>query len=443
MEDPTQEIRPNFAAAAFNGVRLAMIGDEIRDNEQAIQRLNDAWEADHRRRVDDWLDRLEEQDEEVQQPRPERQQDEPDREVQPARREQQQDDRDRRPHNEENGGNQREGDQKKTQIGDFDESQAPPNVIAPRPSSYAIQKIKVYEYVELWYFSLEGCLEASHSSRSQADDTLGITTAHDVLTVRPIAAVKASRNARADHELSFGSFLHAKNVYIQQISQNGWPKKHVDALAKFFFFVENHQLRHTGENGNLILLHYASCTRRRWHDDLKADTGKVFNIALINETLMNAISHEINSSFQASATRRSVPLFPSFTHSLILFFSFPPLPPPVNASPPPLPLPLPLPPTTLPFDSTTGAAASPHPQHPQARSLHGGPCHPLFLPQPTPSPLPIPACRAQPFSAPQLPLPLPPAGLISATTQPAGKRAGIPPVLQPPRDSGQELHHRH
>ena len=47
MDDPTQEVRPNFAAAAFNGVRLAMIGDEVQDNEQAIQRLNDAWEVEH------------------------------------------------------------------------------------------------------------------------------------------------------------------------------------------------------------------------------------------------------------------------------------------------------------------------------------------------------------------------------------------------------------
>ena len=113
-----------------------MKGDEIWDNEQAIQCLNDAWKADHCQHVNEWLDHLEGQDG-------------PDREAQPACHEQQQDDWNCRSHNEENGGNQWEGDQKKSQISDFNELQALPNIIAPRPSLYTIQKIKVYKYVEL------------------------------------------------------------------------------------------------------------------------------------------------------------------------------------------------------------------------------------------------------------------------------------------------------
>ena len=46
MDDPTQEVCPNFATTAFNSVRLAMIGDEIQNNEQAIQYLNDAWQVE-------------------------------------------------------------------------------------------------------------------------------------------------------------------------------------------------------------------------------------------------------------------------------------------------------------------------------------------------------------------------------------------------------------
>ena len=156
MNDLTQEVHPNFAATAFNSIRLAMIGNEVQDNAQAVQCLNDTWDADHWLHIQEWLDC----------------QEEPDREESHPQHECQQDEQDHRPCNEEDQRNQLEADQKETQIGDFDKDQAPPNIIAPRPSQYAIQKIKVFEYVELWYFSLEGCLEAFCHNWSQANDTV-------------------------------------------------------------------------------------------------------------------------------------------------------------------------------------------------------------------------------------------------------------------------------
>ena len=61
-----------------------------------------------------------------------------------------------------------------------------------------------------------------------------------------------------------------------------WPSKHVNALAKFFWNLENHPIRHN-ENGDRIALLYASRIRRQWHDDLKINNGSAFNIALISE----------------------------------------------------------------------------------------------------------------------------------------------------------------
>ena len=35
------------------------------------------------------------------------------------------------------------------------------NVLISRPLQYAIQKLSVFDYVDLWYFSAEGCAEAA------------------------------------------------------------------------------------------------------------------------------------------------------------------------------------------------------------------------------------------------------------------------------------------
>ncbi|KAG6375630.1 hypothetical protein JVT61DRAFT_3198 [Boletus reticuloceps] len=291
MANPALEARPDFMANAYRPVREALMAAHNEDVDQAVDRLTSYWQIEHDQRVEAWNVEQEVQAREAERIQLEQnQREEEDRQAQEAEAERE----------------RKETEKKKPKISDFNEDQLPPSIVAPRPSQYAIQKLTVFEYVELWYFSLEGCAEALRNSRSQADDTYGITTAHDVLALRPVAAVRASRNARADHELSFGEFLQAKNVFLKNLTQAAWPDKHVNALAKFFWNIENHPICNN-ENGNLIALHYASRIRRRWHDDLKSNPGTVFNISLINETLMNTISFEVNSSIQAKAIRKVSP----------------------------------------------------------------------------------------------------------------------------------------
>ncbi|KAG6375054.1 hypothetical protein JVT61DRAFT_3836 [Boletus reticuloceps] len=57
-------------------------------------------------------------------------------------------------------------EKKKPTIANFEEDEPPPNAIASRPSQYALQKITAFEYVELWYFTREGCFEATKQSHS-------------------------------------------------------------------------------------------------------------------------------------------------------------------------------------------------------------------------------------------------------------------------------------
>lgn len=192
----------------------------------------------------------------------------------------------------------KETEKKKPKINDFNENEPPPSVIVPRPSRYALQKISNFEFVELWYFSREGCTEASKNLGSQADDSFGLASTDDI---PPVASVKASHNAKADHDLSFGDFLQAKNIFLHHIKEAAWPDKHVNSLAEFSGTLRVTQS--VSQNGDLITLHYASRVRRQWHDDLEHNSSTAFNISLISESLMHSIAFEINISIQVSLSQ--------------------------------------------------------------------------------------------------------------------------------------------
>jgi hypothetical protein len=138
--------------------------------------------------------------------------------------------------------------------------------ITPHPSQYAIQKLNNFEYVEIWYFSPEGCKEAMKTSRSIMDDTFSLTKLDDHLTIRPSSAFKASKSALPDHKLMFSMFLRAKNLFLTHTNTAKWPQTHLDALALFLWHLENHAIWNNSEIGDMVILHYASHVRLNWHD---------------------------------------------------------------------------------------------------------------------------------------------------------------------------------
>ncbi|KAH0829224.1 hypothetical protein J3R83DRAFT_2789 [Lanmaoa asiatica] len=319
MADPTNEQRPNFASAAFRLIRETLMEAQRLEQVDVVARLNEAWDQDHERRVEEWnaMRRAEQQEE--------------------ARLENERHEREEeaiRLAEEEAENEKREAEKKKPKIGDFNVGLAFPSVIVQRPSQYALQKIASFDFVELWYFSPEGCKDAAKHIRSSADDAFGLTNCNDILTLRPVASVKASQNARADNQLSFSEFLQARVSFLHHLKQAAWPEKHMNALAMFFWNLESHPQRLT-TNGDLIVLTYAARTRRQWHDDLKADNGRACDISIINDALMNNIAWEVNDTM---TKRRSVHS-PSSSRTSVLTTPLPPLFPPSTAiaKPPPPP----------------------------------------------------------------------------------------------------------
>ena len=170
----------------------------------------------------------------------------------------------------------------------------PPNVIASCLSQYALQKIMAFEYIELWYFTRDGCFEATKQSHSQPDDAFGLLSSNNVLTLHPVALVKVSKLAKADHELMLTEILQACTSYLEHIKEAGWPDKHVTALFKFFWNIECHPFHLSMQHGDHILTTYAAKIRRHWHNKLKM--GNAFNIAIINENLLQHIVVEVNDA---------------------------------------------------------------------------------------------------------------------------------------------------
>ncbi|KAG2086725.1 hypothetical protein BD769DRAFT_1373499, partial [Suillus cothurnatus] len=150
-----------------------------------------------------------------------------------------------------------ETEKKKPKMNGFSAMVTIGDAIAPHPSQYTIQKLNSFEYIELWYFPPEGCKEAMKTLHPIADDTFSLAKLDNQLTIQPSSAFKASRSAIPDHELSFSMFLQAKNLFLMQANMAKWPQMHLDDLALFFWYLENHSICNNSKFSDLVILHYA------------------------------------------------------------------------------------------------------------------------------------------------------------------------------------------
>ncbi|KAG6379374.1 hypothetical protein JVT61DRAFT_11838 [Boletus reticuloceps] len=289
MANPHHEPAPNFLSAAFRAGREAIMANDNVDQVEAAARMLADWNAEHERDIVAW----------------DQQQEDAQRAAELADNERREEEAEERRLAEEDAEKEhQEAEKKKPKMADFTSGLPPPNVLIKRPSQYALTKLASFDFVELWYFSPEGCNDAAKHLKSSTDDAFGISSSNDFLTLRPVASVKASQYVRADHQLTFGEFLQARVSYLDHIKQASWPGKHINALAMFFWNLESHPHRVT-THGDLIILNYASRVRRQWHDDLKRNTGAC-DISIISDTLMNNIAWEINDAMNKRAPVRSV-----------------------------------------------------------------------------------------------------------------------------------------
>ena len=78
---------------------------------------------------------------------------------------------------------------------------------------------------------------------TQNEDSFGLTKVDNMVSFRPVSALKASRNVVQDADLSWCQMEIAKTTLIQQITKCSWAQKVVTALAQFFMNLEFHHYR--------------------------------------------------------------------------------------------------------------------------------------------------------------------------------------------------------
>jgi len=152
-------------------------------------------------------------------------------------------------------------------MNDFDEGCMVSDHVLPWPSHFAIGKLKSFNFMELWYLTDEGCCEAQDSSRTQSDDAYGLTKVDDLIALKPVTLFKASWNMIPDADLTWNQLNVSKNTLIQYMEICGWPQKHIQSFAHFYFNLELDPMR-TRPNGEKVLIIYHARVRRQWHDNL-------------------------------------------------------------------------------------------------------------------------------------------------------------------------------
>ncbi|KAH9009789.1 hypothetical protein EDB85DRAFT_2077634 [Lactarius pseudohatsudake] len=286
LDDPTRAVCPSFESAEWDFLRQTMVdahqGALPLTPEEATQRLKDTWARENGAKVAAWNVQVE-QDRAEQEELDRLAQEEADAQL--AQRQKDAEDQ------------LREAEKKKPKMNNFDPNHVIGERIEARPAPYAINKLYNLEYIELDYFTTKGCNEASADADSTvSQDTLAFTQLDGTITVRPLAAVRSSRNIRNDKDLSWEEMLQGKNVMLRYMAKSTtWPQAHAQSLAAFFVALELHP-RTAQTNGKRALLLYQSRARREWYVALKRNEG--FNIEHIGEALLRVAADEVDRKVQ-------------------------------------------------------------------------------------------------------------------------------------------------
>ncbi|KAF8812141.1 hypothetical protein BYT27DRAFT_7033103, partial [Phlegmacium glaucopus] len=205
-EDPNLELPPDFNSPAFLLIFNILVS-ALNPLEAVIQQFNNAWTLDHDTRVAAWVAQQEEDVVADGQARQERDAEELAQQVLIQKQAE---------------ADTLEKEKKKPKLKDFVPNKLVKNVVIPRTSAFALNKLKALEYVELYYFTAEGCDKALQHERSIPSEVFTFTQHEDQMLLRPMAAYKPSSKALQDEELTWKQMSIAKTSLLQHMMKEGW-----------------------------------------------------------------------------------------------------------------------------------------------------------------------------------------------------------------------------
>jgi hypothetical protein len=297
--DPTNEPRPDYTLpehqAARDGLVAALFANDPEPQARAITALETMWDTEHLRRVEEWNAQQPEQNDNPPDPpanpNPPPQNPLPPPAPTPAT----------------------------SKIPVLVEDMPFPDIPYTRISSFAAQKCRAYEFVELWYWTPEACQEAAVSYRSGREDTIGLVLDESGTGATLQRVMKGSTKAIPDEQLSWTQILAAKGHFLNDIKNSfDWPVNLQHSFSRFYFNLDTHPDRDI-PFGQETLIAYHARARHEWHDAFKrSTTGQVFNIHIIDERVFKQLFAEAQSkAFSNQSTYSSLP---SDTNLTRLFF---------------------------------------------------------------------------------------------------------------------------
>lgn len=177
---------------------------------------------------------------------------------------------------------------------DFEINSPAPDVIPLGPSQYAMKKMEDAEYIELWYFTVEGCREANKATPSTIDDTFNLLTTGDNFTLQPTRTVKGSLNAVIDEDLTWDQIMTARHNFVNIAYRMGWPEKFIDSISGLYSGLES--LKALGRK-TPALIRYHARVRKCWYEAMRG-RGAMFDISVINVNLLQEVQNEMRDDVQ-------------------------------------------------------------------------------------------------------------------------------------------------
>ncbi|THH13682.1 hypothetical protein EW146_g6576, partial [Bondarzewia mesenterica] len=303
IPNPDFETCPNFASDHYLTLRQELINANPASSHEAVaQRLADSWLLEHQARVDAYTA----QQLQVQAEREQAELEEADRQRDEAAQKQQE--------------SQQEITKMHERFGKADANTMVDVHLPARPSTYALEKLRKCEYVELYYFTPQGCQEAASSIHDSSDSTYAIAEIGDKLTLKNSSAT-SSRHVIKDVDLSWEQVEVARPVFLQYIATVPWPQEYIDWHMEFFYHLGSHPHRGRVPYGPQVLVHYQARVRRQWHDALSHKEG--FNLGSINELLLTKIYNELQQDEKSTSIQRLVRPPPFFQPNTALTILLP------------------------------------------------------------------------------------------------------------------------
>ena len=201
--DPSLEVRPDFTSEAFDAICTALATAEGIEKEAVAAQLADAWDADNNTRREAWADQVREDEAAAAEARLVHEADQL-RELEELRKEEE--------------AEKKEKEKKKPKLKEFVANKPVGDTTQLRPSRYAIHKLDERDYVELYYFTLEGCTEAVKLDRTIAQDAFTFAKADETLLLKPMASHKPSSKVIPDEDLTWRQMSIARTCLLHHMA---------------------------------------------------------------------------------------------------------------------------------------------------------------------------------------------------------------------------------